>query len=114
MNAPAKKINPKISEKYNIGRYENVGHEVQDGNKRVFISNSSYDDYTNWLLALDFAKQYFDSDLYRFKVPLPVFEEEFEKAWEIYDHSADSKVDVDDFPTVLRIITDSFALKFKI
>ena len=64
--------------------------------------------------AIDFAKQYFDSDLYRFKVPLPVFEEEFEKAWEIYDHSADSKVDVDDFPTVLRIITDSFALKFKI
>lgn len=55
----SKSINATISKKYNIGRYGNVGHEVQDNGKRVFVSNSAKNDYTNWLLAVDFAKKYF-------------------------------------------------------
>lgn len=51
-----KQINSKISAKYNIGRYGNKGHYVEENSKRIFISNSSNDDYTNWLLAVDFAK----------------------------------------------------------
>lgn len=55
----SKSINANISKKYNIGRYGNKGHYVEDKGKTVFTSNSSQDDYTNWLLAVDFAKKYF-------------------------------------------------------
>lgn len=51
-----KSINAAISKKYNISPYGNVGHEVQEAGKTIFISNSSKDRYTNWLLAVDFAK----------------------------------------------------------
>lgn len=50
-------INSEISAKYNIGTYGNNGHEVQSKKGKVlFISNTSNDSYTNWLLAVDFAK----------------------------------------------------------
>jgi len=58
----SKSINANISKKYNIGRYGNKGHYVEDKGKTVFTSNSSYDDYTNWLLAVDFAKKYFKNN----------------------------------------------------
>lgn len=51
-----KNINSKVSEKYKISPYGNSGHEVQENGKIIFVSNSSNNSYTNWLLALDFAK----------------------------------------------------------
>ncbi len=64
--------------------------------------------------AIDFIRQHFHSDLYQFNLPEPVYEDEFEKAWEIYDVSPDSKVYISDLPAIIRIMTDAFALKFKI
>ena len=58
-----KQISSKISAKYNIVTYGITGMEVQDGNKRVFISNKSKDKYTNWLNAVKFAKTYFKTGL---------------------------------------------------
>lgn len=59
MSQAKKEINSAISKKYNISPYGNVGHEVQENGKGIFASNSSNNSYINWLLAVDFAKNYF-------------------------------------------------------
>ena len=64
--------------------------------------------------AIDFIRQHFHSDLYQFKLPEPVLEDEFQKAWEIYDVSTDPKIYISDLPSIIKIMTDAFALKFKI
>ena len=64
--------------------------------------------------AIDFIRQHFHSDLYQFKLPEPVLQKEFKKTWKIFDVNPNSKVLIDDLPAIIRIMTDSFALKFKI
>jgi hypothetical protein len=47
-------------------------------------------------------------------LPEPVLQKEFKKTWKIFDVHPNSKVLIDDLPAIIRIMTDAFALKFKI
>ena len=63
--------------------------------------------------ASDFAKSYFKYDLLVRTLPERKFDRIFENAWEIYDEP-DGDVDIDNIPSILRIMAATFAIFFRI
>ena len=79
-----------------------IGRECDDG--YIYIYRGE---------ALDFARSYFQYDLMVRTMSDSKFESVFESGWDIYD-GPDDDTDIDNMPSILRIMSATFALMFRI